>query len=121
MRTRRRNAVLEAVVQVRRGAPQINLTAVMAFLYVAENPGINMVELAEVCGITVPTASRVARALATATSEGALPPYYGLLEITNNPLDPRGRVLRLSQDGQRLCEKVEAVIREAHPIFEAVA
>jgi DNA-binding MarR family transcriptional regulator len=117
MRVRKRNAVLDAVVHLRRGAPSINLTAVMAFFYVAENPGINMVELAEVCGITVPTASRVARALATSGSEGALPPFYGLLEISNNPLDPRGRVLRLSEDGRRLCEQIEGIIAEANPIF----
>jgi DNA-binding MarR family transcriptional regulator len=118
VRTRKRNAVLEAVVHLRRGAPSINLTAVMAFFYVAENPGINMVELAEVCGITVPTASRVARALGRADAEGSLPPHYGLLEITNNPRDPRGRILRLSSDGKRLCEQIEGIISQASPIFE---
>jgi DNA-binding MarR family transcriptional regulator len=85
---------------------------------VAENPGINMVELAEVCGITVPTASRVARALARADAEGSLPPHYGLLEISNNPRDPRGRVLRLSADGRRLCEQIEVIIAQGAPIFD---
>ncbi len=117
MRIRKRNAVLEAVVYLRRGAPSINLTSLMVLLYVAENPGINMVELAQVCEITVPTASRVARALGRSDAEGSLPPYHGLLEISNNPNDPRGRHLSLSSDGRMICDHIERIIAERAPIF----
>ena len=112
MRTRRRNSFLESVLLLRKLHPEITLNGIVAFLYIAENPGINIVELSQICGFNMPTASRVARALGPEDVEGSLPPYLGLVDIFLNPNDPRGRVLSISQKGRTVCAKLDALIGE---------
>jgi DNA-binding MarR family transcriptional regulator len=116
MAARNRNAILDGIVHLRRAIPSINLTAAMVFFYIAENPGINVTELAEICGIEISTASRIVRSLASPSIEGALPPFHGFVEIFDNIEDLRGRVLYLSEAGRRLCEQLEGVIARATPI-----
>jgi len=116
MRTRRRNSILESVLLLRKAHPEITINGIVAFLYIAENPGINIVELSQICGFNMPTASRVARALGPEDVEGSLPPYLGLVDIFLNPTDPRGRVLSISSQGRALCAKLDALIAEGVPI-----
>jgi DNA-binding MarR family transcriptional regulator len=112
VRARRRNVVLDSVLLFRKLHPEITLNGIVAFLYIAENPGINIVELSQICGFNMPTASRVARALGPVDVEGSLPPYLGLVDIFLNPTDPRGRVLSISERGRALCAKLDALIGE---------
>ncbi len=88
----------------------------MAFLYIAENPGINIVELSQICGFNMPTASRVARALGPEGVEGSLPPYLGLVDVFLNPHDPRGRMLSVSEAGRALCAELDEIIGRSTPI-----
>jgi DNA-binding MarR family transcriptional regulator len=101
---------------VRGHCPEIGLTGILVMLYVAENPGINIAEVADICGLTDATASRTVRALTSPDSEGALPPSLGLLQIFPNPGDARGRVLFLSAEGKRLCRSLDDAIARASPI-----
>jgi DNA-binding MarR family transcriptional regulator len=117
MRRRQRNSFLQSIIYIRKLHPEITINGIIAFLYIAENPGINMVELSEVCGFNMPTASRVSRALGPAGVEGSLPPYLGLLDIFLNPDDPRGRVLSISQYGKTVCAELDAIIARATPIL----
>src|SRR5688572_10738145 len=110
-RRRRRSAALECVLALRRADPMISLTDAILILYVAENPGINMTELADVAGLNLATASRCARSLADAANPGSLPPYSGLLAIEPNPQDPRGRILRLSDAGEGLRRHIDEAIQ----------
>jgi DNA-binding MarR family transcriptional regulator len=110
-RPRRRNSVLEALVRLRRRRPGVNLTEAIIFLYVAENPGLNVAELARLIGMTLATASRAARGLA---GEQAQAP--ALLEIQGSPVDLRGRRHFLSRAGIELAEELETVIGRADPI-----
>jgi DNA-binding MarR family transcriptional regulator len=119
MRVRKRNSLLEGIVYLKRTAPSINLTAMIVFFYVAENPGINMAVLAEVCGITLSAASRTSRSLGPPDVEGSLPPFYGLVDVFDNPRDPRGRNLQLSERGRLVCEQIDLIIAAASQIFEA--
>jgi DNA-binding MarR family transcriptional regulator len=116
VRTRRRNSILESVLLLRKLHPEITINGIVAFLYIAENPGINIVELSQICGFNMPTASRVARALGPEDVEGSLPPYLGLVDIFLNPADPRGRVLSISDQGRAVCAKLDALIGEGVPI-----
>jgi hypothetical protein len=116
VRTRRRNSILEAVLLLRKLHPEITINGIVAFLYIAENPGSNIVELSQICGFNMPTASRVARALGPPDVEGSLPPYLGLVDIFLNPTDPRGRVLSISSQGRAVCAKLDALIGEGIPI-----
>jgi hypothetical protein len=111
-----RNTVLDALVKFERDFPLITRTQIIAFLYIAENPGINMVELAAACRFNLPTASRAARALGPEGIVGSLPPYYGLVDIFSNPINAQRRVLRLSAAGVRYCAGLDEIIRRGSTI-----
>jgi DNA-binding MarR family transcriptional regulator len=112
-RVRRRNSLLEAIEQLRAIEPRINVSELLVFFYVAENPGINIAELAQVAGMNMATASRSVRALTSEETEGALPPYCGFIDIQPNPDDARGRLLFLSSAGKAVCGNLDRVIRNA--------
>jgi len=116
---RRRNTVLEALERMRKIEPQLNLMHVLTFLYICENEGLNVSELALVCRTTRASASRNARGLAERSAEGALAPHLGLVEVRPNPASPQGRVLYLTRAGRRMRGELEGLIAEARPI-EAV-
>jgi DNA-binding MarR family transcriptional regulator len=116
VRIRRRDAVLAALESFRRIHPAISLTSVRAFLYVAENPGINVTELALACGLTEAGASRVSRALAGPGIDRPLSPSLDLLACEVGAADPRERLLRLSPRGQALVEHIEQLIAAQTPI-----
>jgi DNA-binding MarR family transcriptional regulator len=117
MQPRRRNTVLESLERLRRAHPRLNLMQTLALLYVAENEGINLAELASVCRTTRATASRCAHTLARSRSPGAASGETGLVELHPNPDWTHGRLVYLGDAGRRLCRDIEALIAEAHPIF----
>jgi DNA-binding MarR family transcriptional regulator len=120
-RVHRRDGVLAALEMFRRIYPPISLTSVRVFLYVAENPGINVSALAQACGLTEAGASRVARALAGRGIERPLPPSLGLLDSVTSPVDPRERLLGLSERGRALVARIELLIAAHTPIVLSVA
>jgi DNA-binding MarR family transcriptional regulator len=111
--SRRRNSTLEAIERVRRAAPQANLTQVVAFLYVCENEGLNVSELAQVCRTTRATASRTAHALEVRSAPGSLAPFAGLFELRANPAAAHGQLIFLTPLGQRLRADIDTVIGRA--------
>src|SRR5262245_46689200 len=113
---RKRNACLAILEQMRGIAADVSLTDTICFLYICENQGINVSELAQLSGLTQSSASRAARRLATANTVAALPPALGLVELRRQETDGRGRVLSLTPAGERLRETVEALIAAADPI-----
>jgi DNA-binding MarR family transcriptional regulator len=113
---RRRNAVLEALERFRRVEPGVSLTHVMNFLYVCENEGLNVAELAEIFRTTRATASRTARALAEPDADDSLPPHLGLVEVRANPDDFRGKVLFLTAKGAELRDEIDGLIRQGQTI-----
>jgi len=114
--TRRRNAVLDTMERLRDLGDGMTFNAMLVFMYVAENEGINVSELAQICRMTEATASRSARALAAPESPGALPPSLGLVELRQDPFDGRGRLLFLTAAGRRLRDKIDETIRRADVI-----
>lgn len=114
---RRRNAVLEALERFRRLEPTVSLTHIVAFLYICENEGLNVAELAQVFGTTRATASRTARALGEAGDPDSLPPRLGLVAGGGDPHDQRGKLLRLTDSGHRMRDELDAVIRQAREII----
>jgi len=114
---RYRNAVLDCLERCRRTAPQMSLGHIIALLYVAENEGLNITELGDICRTTTATASRTARALMGRTAPEALTPYLGLLEGRPNPEDSKGRLLYLTAAGRQLCDQLDEIIGRAAPIF----
>ncbi len=88
----------------------------VAFLYIAENQGLNVTELADICRTTTATASRTARALMAEGAMDSLPPFFGLVEARPNPEDSKGRVLFLTSAGRKLRDELDLIIEQAAPI-----
>ena len=116
MGLRRRNTVLEALERMRKVEPQLNLMHVLTFLYICENEGLNVSELAQVCRTTRASASRNARGLAERAAAGSLAPHVGLVEVRPNPESPHGRVLHLTRTGRRMRDEIDALIAESRAI-----
>lgn len=115
---RRRDSVLEALEILRAAEPAISLTHTLAFLYICENEGLNISELASVCRTTIATASRTARALTAKGAPDSLKPAAGWVESRPNPTDSKGRVLFLTETGRQLRARIDAVIRACQPIVD---
>ena len=115
---RRRNTGLDIMERLRAQGEGMTFNAMLVFMYVAENEGINVSDLARICRMTEATASRSARAQAAPGVPGGLPPSLGLLELHPDPHDGRGRLLYLSEKGRKLRDSIDGVIREARTIDE---
>jgi DNA-binding MarR family transcriptional regulator len=115
---RRRNTGLDIMERLRAQGEGMTFNAMLVFMYVAENEGINVSDLARVCRMTEATASRSARAQAAPGVAGGLPPHLGLLELRPDPHDGRGRLLFLSDKGRELRDQIDKVIREARTIAD---
>ena len=112
---RRRNTILEALERYRAAHANVSTLHVVAFLYVCENEGLNVSELAQVCAIGRPTASRIARSLAAGRPGGRS--EDGLIECRPNPRDQKGRVLYLTERGRQLRNQLETLISERRAIL----
>ena len=113
---RQRNSVLEALERCRSECGGVSITHVLAFLYVCENEGLMVAELASVLRVTRATASRTARALASRETPDSLPPYLGLVEVRNAANDQRVRALHVSPKGAALRDRIDEAIRKGRPI-----
>ena len=118
---RRRNSMLAALEIFREIDPGLTLNNIVVFLYVAENEGLNISELAAVAGLSTPTASRSARSLAPEGDRLALPPYLGLIRWCGDGPARSIRTLRLSPEGEDLRDQLERRIADAVPIRRASA
>lgn len=118
---RRRDSVLEALETLRKAEPAISLTHTLAFLYICENEGLNVSELAEICRTTIATASRTARALTAPGARDSLKPSTGWVASRRNPSDAKGRVLFLTDKGRQLRERIDGVIRAGQTIAQPAA
>ena len=116
---RRRNAILHGVELFRATAPATNLTGILIFLYVCENPGVSVQSLADLLGLSAATASRSARALLAHGADGALPPYADLLVLVGDVADRRGREFYLSSRGVQLRGRLNEAIERAVQIDES--
>lgn len=113
---RRRNSLLASLVLLRRLAPDITVSEMLAFLYVAENPGIRVKELSTLMVTTTATASRASRALLSPGDAGVLPPGRGWLLMASNGREAISRHLFLTDDGHGLASRLDDLIRSARPI-----
>lgn len=113
---RARNAILQAIHLFKGLDARVSVNEVIAFLYVCENEGLTVQELADVAGLTQSTASRSLRALGPAESEWSQPPALGLVEAFLNPADARSHVIHLTDRGRDVSRRLDVVIRQATPI-----
>lgn len=113
---RRRNTLLACLTLLRKLAPDITVSEMLAFLYVAENGGVRVKELSQLMMTTQATASRAARALVSEGDPGALPPSRGWLVMSSNDRENISRHLYLTPLGAEITAQLDAVIARAQPI-----
>jgi DNA-binding MarR family transcriptional regulator len=113
---RPRDSLLEALTYFKALSPGVTVNEIIAFLYTCENEGLSVQELAYICRMTEPTASRSIRTFGPADSPWSRPPALGLVEAFMNPKDGRSRVIHLTEAGREARRKLDAVIRQAIPI-----
>ena len=90
---RQRNAILETLELFRDLHPGITLGNMIAFMYTCENEGLTILDLAQVSGFYLATASRTIRAFSSPDADGAMSPALGLIEVTQTP---RGKTIHLT-------------------------
>ena len=113
---RPRDSLLEAVLALKALDARISVNEIVAFLYVCENEGLSVQELAYVGGLTQSTASRSLRSLGRPGVEWSQPPALGLVEAFLNPQDGRSHVVHLTPEGRALRERLDEIIGRATPI-----
>jgi DNA-binding MarR family transcriptional regulator len=115
MKRRSRDTVLQAAITFRSARPGLSLTDLIAFLYIAENPGISFAELAHVSAINKMTVSRIVRRLSGEDAEaaGSREGERSLVRVEPNAADDRSLVVFLTPAGRALCAKVDEAISHA--------
>lgn len=113
---RRRNTLLAGIVLLKKLAPDITISEILAFLYVAENPGVRIKELAALMETTEATASRASRSLLDVRDPGARAPGRGWLLMASNEREAVSRHLYLTEAGVELVQRLDALIESARPI-----
>jgi DNA-binding MarR family transcriptional regulator len=110
---RPRDSLLEAILALKALDARISVNEIVAFLYVCENEGLSVQELAFIAGLTQSTASRSLRALGQPGSDWAQAPALGLVDAFLNPTDGRSHVVHLSDGGRALRGRLDDMIRRA--------
>ena len=113
---RPRDSLLEAILSLKALDARISVNEIVAFLYVCENEGLSVQELAYVAGLTQSTASRSLRSLGRPGSDWAQAPALGLVDAFLNPTDGRSHVVHLTDRGRNLRDHLDGLIRRAVPI-----
>jgi DNA-binding MarR family transcriptional regulator len=113
---RKRNALLSALEHLRTWRVDVAFNDVLAFLYVCENEGITVRELALATALDPSTASRTAARLSggrdRVTAGGA-----ALILARAGQDDKRARALYLTEVGKAFRDDLEEIIFEANPIM----
>lgn len=109
---RRRDAVL-ASLEIFRGLDVgITTNNIVTFLYLCENEGISVTELAALAGLNPATASRSIRSLAAPGARWSLPPHLGLIEVLGYGASRNSKTLRLTPLGVEVRDRINALIEQ---------
>ncbi len=115
--SRRRNTLLAALERLRQLDLPRGFHAIILFLYVCENEGVNISELAFIARMRIATVARIVKVLAGLVPEEPVPVTSILFECRECTEDRRVRFVHLSARGQVLRDELETLIAEANPIL----
>lgn len=112
---RKRDTLLASLEYFRADGHHLVLNNLITFLYVAENSGITIKDMARLAQLSLPTASRAVRPF---IDTGRPDPWRmsGLVGLAESPDDGRSRLLFLTDKGRAVVAKLDSFIREARPI-----
>lgn len=118
---RRRNTVLAALELFRTLELPRGFNAMLLFLYVCENEGANVSEIAQVANMDVPGAARLIKVMSGLVPEEPVAPDQVVFELRASTRDRRVRFVHLSPHGRKIRDTVEALIAESNPIRQSEA
>lgn len=107
---RRRDVVLAALEVFRGLDVGITTNNMVTFLYLCENEGVSVTELATLAGLNPATASRSIRSLAAPGARWSLPPSLGLIEVLGYGASRNSKTLRLTPAGAEIRDRINALI-----------
>jgi DNA-binding MarR family transcriptional regulator len=110
------NTLSGAIGRMRKAYPAFTFRQAIAFLYICENEGLTLHELAVVSRLSDQTASRAVKALAEAGLKCPAP----LVELREHPADRRLILIHLSLAGAALRHEIDGDLR-ARRLVEAPA
>jgi DNA-binding MarR family transcriptional regulator len=113
---RRRNTILAALELFRAEDLPRSMSSCLLFLYVCENEGLTVSELAQVTHTSVAMTARVVKMLAGEAPETPVAPDRCIFELKDSPFDRRLKLVHLSARGRLLCDRLETLIAQATPI-----
>lgn len=116
---RKRNTILAALECFRDISPTVVLSDLVVFLYVCENEGLNVTELAHLARMTEASASRRARAMGPPDMPYTLAPSMDLIGGFQG-VDGRERLMYLTEKGVALRARLDDIIARAQPISTGV-
>ncbi len=120
-RRRRRSTILESLEIFRRlGVPR-GFNSMVIYLYVCENEGLTVTELAQVAKMSVASAARLTRIIAGTDPLEPAPPEAVLLELRSSTKDKRVSNVHLTKRGREVRDELEQIIRAAAPIQAVLA
>lgn len=104
-------AVIEEILKRFRDFDQeMQMQTAQTFIAVAMHPGINMTELSEKAGISQASCSRNVSALSRVHRLNK--PGMDLVVATEDPMERRRKIVRLTPKGQRLAEALTELINK---------
>jgi DNA-binding MarR family transcriptional regulator len=113
---REQNSVLACLEGLRELDSDLGLIDVCVLILVAERPGVSVAEIESRLGVARLTASRALRAFATEDFPNALPPALGLVDLRRSPENGRSLTAWLTPRGERLVQKLNALIERGAQI-----
>lgn len=100
-----------ALARLRERGADLNISQITAFLYVCENEGLNLSELASVMSVTNQVASYTVRGLLAPDQPRAIDPASGLVQTAVSESDGRALSLSLTPRGGQLRNELDEIIR----------
>ena len=113
---RRRDTILAALEAFREENLPRSLTGLLLFLYICENEGLTVSELAHVARVHVAMAARIVKTMAGEAHETPLQPDRVIFELRNSPEDKRLKLIYLTERGLMIRARLEQLIADAAPI-----
>ncbi len=109
---RRRDTILAAIEAFREESLPRSLTGLMLFLYICENEGLTVSELAHVARVHVAMSARIVKTMAGEAHETPLAPERVIFELRSSPEDKRLKLIYLTERGRQIRARTRSADQE---------
>lgn len=103
--------IFQILEEFRKIYPDMQMQTASIFVTIALNPGITMKELGERAGLAQSSCSRNVALLSEWLRHNK--PGYGLVVATEDPVERRRKIIRLTANGERVASTLDMLITSA--------